>query len=200
MSCALFVLPTLGQMSDNNVEIDSGSTYDGPERGLREFGRNAFHYAWRRESFLNYNFFQAMQEGVLEKSPLNLEMSFSHILFYPLALEATGFYSSYKAPTLSDDDDTYVGHTGIEFYVDAFVLPYIGRISDFLAPYVGVGYQTSQLYWGEKSTAGTGSAIIKMGTRLYLSRTLFLVEYKQTLPTNTGKQFSALSFGMGFNF
>lgn len=199
---ALFIFSTphvWGQPEKNNIQLYSDTHYEGPSRGLKRFGRSAFYAAVRFEKFLNDNYAQNLDAGNI-KNGKGFELSYSYIIFRPIALEATGFYTTFDVTELSSKVST-VSHAGFEFYVDAFVLPYIGKISNYVAPYVGVGYQTSSLEWGKNVKAGTGGAIFKAGTRVRIPIGVFFqLEYKQTFPKSSNKLFRSLNIGAGYNF
>ena len=195
----LLTLSVLGQ--PKNLEVSSGSYYKKPDSGLRYFGRNSFCISARHESFLNDVFYQYSEQKDI-KTQIGVEISYSTILFSPIALEVTGFYSSFNIePLTKKGESSYVTHMGVECFVNAFFLPYVGKISNYLAPYAGIGYQTSSLKWGDDTSAGTGSAMIKFGTNIRMSRSLLLhAEYKQSLPKSSNKLFRALALGIGYNF
>jgi len=196
----LLAFPAAAQEKKYRVELSSGIHDSNPARGLKAFGRSALYASARFEKFLNNNYYQYAQEGYIERGT-GFEISYSYIVLRPLALEVTGFYTSFDVSSLTDSGVNSVTHAGFEIYADAFVLPYIGKISNYVAPYVGIGYQTSSLKWGDNIAAGTGSAIFKAGTRIRIPFGIFfLFEYKQTLPKSSNKLFRTINIGAGYNF
>ena len=181
-----------------NVEISSDSDYKPINRGLMSFGRSNFSISGRYEEFLNSVFYQHSHHKDI-KSQIGIEGSYSLVLFSPLALEVTGFYTTYNVePLAKSGEKTKVAHAGIECFADAYFLPYVGKLSNYFAPYAGIGYQTSSLTWGDDISAGTGSAMIKCGAKIGLGWGIHLrLEYKQTLPKNSKKLFFACAIGLG---
>lgn len=149
------------------------------------------------ERFLTDRYYQFSNAGLLENN-VGFEASYAVSLFAPLEVEATCFFCKYDNPlyeTMNGD----IQHLGLELYLNAYVLPYIGKISDCLAPYLGIGYQSSSLTWDNNISANTSSAIVKLGLRLVFSRIYFQGEYRQTLPPGSYKLFRVINFGLGFN-
>lgn len=184
-----------------NLTLSSSSGYTRPDAGLKCFGSNAVFFSVRKENFLNNVYHQYTKEEAI-KGSWGLELSYSVVVCSPFALEITGFYSSFNVEGLNENKDKdVVQHLGAEFFADAFLLPYVGKISNYIAPYAGIGYQTSSLSWGEDTSAGAGSAMFKLGTQIRLGRGFMIrAEYKQSLPKSSNKLFSAWDFGIGCNF
>lgn len=181
-----------------NVEISHDSDYDYVDQGLMNFGRNNITISGRYEEFLNDVFYHYSNRKDI-KSQIGIEGTYSVVVFSPFALEVTGFYTQYKVePLARSGENTKVTHVGVEGFATAYFLPYVGKISDYFAPYAGIGYQTSSLKWGSDISAGTGGAIVKCGAKLYLGMGIHLrLEYKQTLPKSSNKLFYACSVGLG---
>lgn len=184
-----------------NLELSSDSRYTRPDAGLKCFGSNALFLSARKEEFLNDVFYQYNKEKAI-KDGWGIELTYSVVVWSPFALEVTGFYSSYNVEGLNTGmDKEIVQRLGVECFVDAFFLPYVGKISNYFAPYAGIGYQTSSLSWGKDISVGTGSAMYKLGTQIRLGRGIVVrAEYKQSLPKSSNKLFSALDFGIGCIF
>jgi hypothetical protein len=127
-------------------------------------------------------------------------------MFYPIEIEFSGFYSFFTVNNYSGLlKNQSLQHRGLEFMVNYFVLPYIGGISKWLYPYLGAGYQTSQIAVSSSSdtkiSVGTGGLLLKGGIRIYLSKRFFLAgEYKQTIPTDSEKLFSTWTAGLGYTY
>jgi LysM domain. len=181
-----------------NVELSSGSDYEPVDQGLMSFGRSNFTISGRYEEFLNDVFYYYSKRKDI-KSQIGIEGTYSIVVFSPFALEVTGFYTQYKVdPLAKSGEKTKVTHAGIEGFATAYFLPYVGKLSDYFAPYAGIGYQTSSLKWGEDVSAGTGGAMVKCGAKIGLGWGIHLrLEYKQTLPKDNNKSFFAFAVGLG---
>ena len=195
----VLALPALGQ--PKNLKLMYGSRYTRPDAGLRRYGRNAVFFSARKEKFLNDTFHYYSQEGGI-KGGWGAEISYSFVVWGPFALEATGVYAAYNVENLhAGVDESRVDRWGFECFADVFPLPYIGKISNYIAPYAGIGYQYTGLNWGKDIMANTGSAMFKVGTQIRLGRRFSLrAEYKQTFPKSSNKLFSAWDFGIGYLF
>jgi hypothetical protein len=187
------------KLNIGNTEYVSSATL------FREKGNFSMIGGYRRVNFINPVFAHASQSGALKNSG-GVELSIAYMTIYPLELELTGFYSFFKAPSLVYES---VGHRGFEFMLNYFVLPYVKGISKWFCPYIGAGYQTSQVALNsdimddesdERAYVGTGGLLFKGGVRIYYSRNSFFIgEYRQTF-TNTTKLFSVWSIGFGGTF
>ena len=181
-----------------NVELSSYDDYEEVDKGLMNFGRSNITISGRYEEFLNDVFYHYSNRKDI-KSQIGIEGTYSIVVFSPFALEVTGFYAQYNVePLARSGEKTKVTHAGVEGYATAYFLPYVGKFSDYFAPYAGIGYQTSSLKWGDDASAGTGGAIVKGGAKIYLGYGIHLrLEYKQTLPKDSNKLFYACSVGLG---
>lgn len=181
-----------------NVELSSGSDYEPVDQGLMSFGRSNFTISGRYEEFLNEVFYYYSKRKDI-KSQIGIEGTCSLVVFSPFALEVTGFYTQYNVePLAKSGEKTKVTHAGIEGFATAYFLPYVGKLSDYFAPYAGIGYQTSSLKWGDDVSAGTGGAMVKCGAKIGLGWGIHLrLEYKQTLPKDNNKSFFAFAIGLG---
>lgn len=183
-----------------NLEISSGSEYTSPDEGLRSFGSSITFLSYRNEAFIN-NTYHQFKEAKYIGGNYGIELSYQMLLFGPLALEATGFYTMYNAEAIATGDVKNIWHGGLELFANVYPMPYLGKISEIVAPFAGIGYQSSSLSWGDNISAGTSSAMFKVGIMLNLSSMLSLRgEYKQTLPTSSNKLFRVLDFGLGIHF
>lgn len=200
LTALLLLLAMTAAGQKKSLKITSDSKYRRPDAGLRSFGTNSTFISYRHEAFLNNTYHQVREKKFIGTN-YGIELSYQLLLFGPLALEATGFYSMYDAKGIPAGSSEEITHSGIEAFANVYPMPYIGKISDIIAPYAGIGYQTSSLSWDENTSAGTSSAMFKVGTLLKLSSRLNLrAEYKQTLPTSSNKLFRVLDFGLGVHF
>ena len=199
---AIFLVLTLSASGQpRNLTISSDSRYTRPDAGLRYFGSSTVFLSARKENFLNDVYHHYAKEKAI-KNDWGIELSYSLVLYSPFALELTGFYSSYDVEGLNTGaDKDVVQRLGFECFADVFPLPYVGKISNYIAPYAGIGYQTSSLSWGDNISAGTGSVMYKLGTQIRFCRGFVIRgEYKQSLPKSSNKLFSAWDFGIGCIF
>ncbi|MBO4340516.1 MAG: hypothetical protein J5835_03690 [Bacteroidales bacterium] len=151
------------------------------------------------EAFLNGNYAGRIDSGQINRTP-GLGAGLQFVVFYPFALDVSGFFNPYTFSSSSYFDQG-VSHYGVELFADCYVLPYLGKVSQFVAPYIGAGYQFSSLSDGKDVFAYTSGFAAKAGIRLYLFRPLFLqAEYKQTLPVTSAKLFRVISLGVGMEF
>jgi hypothetical protein len=165
---------------------------------------------YRNVHFINSTFFNSLDEGIITNNG-GIELGFGK-MYYPIEIEINGFLNFFKVDAGSAIlPDQSISHTGMEFMMNYFVLPYISGVSKWFHPYLGAGYQTSSIAVSESSenskkaessqeiSLGTGGWIIKGGVRLYTSKHFFFMgEYKQTFPVNSEKLFRAWNVGIGF--
>lgn len=205
---ALFLMMTLSLSGQSkNLTLSHRVSSTRLDAGFNSFSSNYFFISARKESFINDVFYDYSQDKTINGG-WGIELSYSLALFSPLSLELTGFLSKYDVKGISEDKDTdksVIIHDGLEFFADVFVLPYVGKISNYVAPYIGIGYQTSSLFlYKEDTSAGTGSALLKLGTQIRLGENIvFRTEYKQSLPISSNKLFSAWDLGISvdiFNY
>ncbi|MDR2361127.1 MAG: hypothetical protein LBD91_00140 [Prevotellaceae bacterium] len=197
--CVLLFLCTEGFSQKLNIGKDervSSATL------FKEKGTLSLLTRFRSVRFVNPTFVYAMENEIMSASG-GIEFGIAR-MFYPIEIEVSGFYSFFtvdNSPGLLADQS--LQHRGIEFMVNYFVLPYIGGISKWLCPYLGAGYQTSQIAVSSESdiSVGTGGWLLKGGVRIYLSKKFFLTgEYKQTVPTDSERLFSMWTAGLGFTY
>lgn len=154
---------------------------------------------YNREAFLNSNYAGRIDSGQINQLP-GLGAGLQFMVYYPFAVDVSGFFNAYTFSSGSYFDNG-VAHYGVELFADCYVLPYLGKISQFVAPYIGVGYQLSSLSDGQDVYAYTSGFAAKAGIRLYLFQPLFLqAEYKQTLPVTSAKLFRVINLGVGMEF
>ena len=194
----LFATTAAGQ---KNLQITSGSDYKRPDAGLRSIGGNSMSLSYRHEAFLNNTYHQFKEKDIIG-SNYGVELSCQVFVFGPFALEAIGFLSLFDAKGITDSkEEEEITHSGIEAFANVYPMPYIGKISNIVAPYAGIGYQTSSLSGKGDTSAGTSSAMFKVGMQFKLTRSMSIHgEYKQTLPTSSNKLFRVLDFGLGVHF
>jgi hypothetical protein len=170
---------------------------------FKEKGVVSLHTRYRSVQFINPTFVRAMQDETLSTIG-GVEFGIARML-YPVEIEFSGFYSFFTVENSPGAlDGQSLQHRGLEFMANYFVLPYIGGISRWLCPYLGAGYQTSQIAVSSDESEisiGTGGWLLKGGLRIYLSQKFFITgEYKQTIPTDSEKLFSTWTAGLGFTY
>ena len=165
-------------------------------------GTSGISLGYRSVKFLNPVFFNNIDKDVLDNRG-EVDLSYQIFLHSHLALEVGGFVGFF------DYGDWRIDHEGLEFFLDYYVLPDMGKFTRYFCPYIGVGYQTSHLKVGsygddDKSSSsdnpsiGTGGLQIKGGLTLFLGRSIFLkAEYRQSLPANDEKLSRAIELGFG---
>ena len=164
----------------------------------RSHGSKNFTLSYRRENYLNSNYFANKQAGIIVPTNRSLSVSLSYFLLNNVEVEGAYFGSVYDF-NASDIDATQVSHNGLEFFANLYVLPPLGEWTSVFCPYVGAGYQTSSLAGGKSSySTSINSPIAKGGFKLYFMRAFLLkVEYKQTLPVDSEKLFRVVEVGLG---
>lgn len=157
----------------------------------------------RVSHFLNSTYYLGKESGTI-KPGSGFSVGFSTMLRAPLELEARCFKTDFKLNQNTEIADSSLRHLGLEVSLNAYVLPWLGSISSYFFPYLGVGYQTSSIGGGkiEESfnlmySKGVGSPFWKAGSRIMLGGFTLFGEYKQTV---FGKHaFRAIDFGIGIN-
>lgn len=162
-------------------------------------GSTSMTMAWRRNSFLNGEFFSNTQDGTVTPS-LGWTISYSYYVLSHVEIEATYFRNYYHLNTSAVASERAF-HQGFEFFGNLYVLPPLGAWTRVVCPYVGAGYQTSSLQALETEySTGTGGFIAKGGVRFYISNGLNLrAEYKQTLPVSSSKLFRSVEIGVSMS-
>jgi hypothetical protein len=160
-------------------------------------------YAYHQTTFANTTFSERIANGSITND-YGHAAAVSYIM-YPLEFKVTAFSSGFKAHSLAPfNENAAIKHQGIEVSVNYAPI----NIGTSIFPYIGAGYQISQLY----SAAGTmtidGSAstntsmpVLKGGLKVKLGQLFIFGEYKQTFPLN-GSTYNSqqLSGGIGWVF
>lgn len=176
-----------------------------PDEGLEEYGNTTFSLLYRNEAFLNSSFRSHVSDGYLKQLG-GIDIGYASMLVRPLELEVSAFYNVYDTTGDEPADDYMTTHYGVEAFLNVYVLPYVGRISEWVFPYVGIGYQTSRLSnsgggeEGDAMSLGTGGLIAKGGIKIRVaSNTCIQASYKQILPPGKENLFRAVEIGVCFN-
>lgn len=201
LACLLLAaIPMFGQ-TEGSLKIADYRDSKKVDSGLRQLSGSKYSVGVRFEKFLNANYVLS-RENDLIKSPFGLDFSVAFNLFRPVELEFAGFYSVYEVLDRKTNDYVSAGHGGLQAFLRINVLPYIGKISEYVYPYVAIGYETSGLTCDKlESKKNTSGALFKAGTRVRVSRNLFLfVDYQQGLAKKSDELYRAWGVGIGFNY
>jgi hypothetical protein len=166
----------------------------------KSVGRN-MGFAYKFDSFLTPEFQEAKGNDWLSTGGLCGTLEYG--LFGPFSLQLGAFASMYNFK----DSVAYLDYVieqgeywriGAEAYLNWYVLPYIGLISNLIKPYIGVGYQYSVLKLGDERI-NTGAPMFQGCLRLNLGSAYFDVGYQQSLPIGDIKPQNFVLFGGGFS-
>jgi len=166
-------------------------------------------YGYHQTDFINSVFKRHMMDGNIQKSwgsSVNLRFAVA----YPLMFDLGYFSSQFTVKDLTgwqNADTIKVRHRGGEI---AVLLPLLSKTKHFI-PYLGAGYQLSQLYVGpplikdsEKDYSdivemakNTSSPIYKLGIMFNFQVMSYSIEYKHSL-FNDKMPFYQLSANLGF--
>jgi hypothetical protein len=195
--------PATGKKARCDMNLASGYNTDSwsmfedweEERG------HGFWGAYRLSNFLNSNYFNSLKgEGGIERSNVSFEAGFYTRFLGPFSLNADVFVTRYFLKESLGKDP--VDHMGVEIFADYITLPPIYGISDWLRPYIGVGYGLSHLKYEEKkgdvsSSLNTSAPMFHAGACVFIRHYMLKVDYKQTFPSSDGRMYHAWNFGIG---
>lgn len=160
-----------------------------------QFGDYYFHliYSYQQTKFYASRFSEQLDNGAIK-----IGYGDSYTLrqgWYPFMIDVSGFISRYNS-TLSQKT---IKFRGLEVDMSTNIP---GLPKYFLRPYLGIGYQLSQVDDNE-SFVNTSQLIWKAGIvpiKIYISRHLaffFTGEYKQSLDASSPYAFNQFSVGFG---
>ena len=153
-------------------------------------------YSYQHSNFYAAKFNENLENGLIEHGygdSYSIRQS-----LYPIIIDISGFISRYNSPV----SKTKIKFRGFE--IDGAIrIPYLPIY--LLRPYIGVGYQYSQVD-NDDSYINTSQTIWKVGittpmiaiswiTAIYIN-----AEYKQSLDLSSPYSFNQLSIGLGFQF
>jgi len=160
-------------------------------------------YAYHQTNFANTTFAESIANGSITKD-YGQAATISYNL-YPLEITATAFSSGFRAHNLAPfNDNAAITHHGIELCMDYMPL----NIGTGIFPYIGAGYQLSQIYSASGSMSIEGAAstntsmpVVKGGLKVKFGQLFIFGEYKQTFSLN-GSSYNSqqLSGGIGWIF
>jgi len=186
---------SLFSQTETELKVDKSSSRTAKEffSKIQKRTLNGFGIGWRQASFYNNLFYQNVKNGDIKKKG-GFEVSY-FLNITPVMFDVTYFQSGFNvnAPMYyPDQTDKVTRLQGIEAYLSyAPLLPDLGKFSEIVTPYIGIGYQTSSLrvsksdksYSDESliGSKGTSSPVWKGGIRLNLKNFFIKGEYKQSL-------------------
>jgi hypothetical protein len=204
------------------VKIEKGTEVVEEQIIVTSDGKNEFHfsnrdfiksfykkhflsigYAYHQTIFTNTKFAERMSSGNITKD-YGQAVTLCYNL-YPIEISATAFSSGIRVHNLAPfNDNASIKHRGVEFCVD-YLLVNIGR---GIFPYIGAGYQLSQIYSakgsmtiGDEAITNTTMPIVKGGLKLKFGHLFIFGEYKQTIPLGSSIYNSKqMSGGLGWIF
>jgi len=188
-------------------------TSDGPNEfkfTTRDFVKSFYQkhflsasYAYHQTTFANATFADQISNGSMTKD--YGQAATISCTFYPLEVSATAFSSGFKAHNLAPfNDNAAIKHQGIEVSVNYTLV----NIGTSIFPYIGAGYQLSQLYSAAGSMTIDGAAstdtsmpVVKGGLKVKFGQLFIFGEYKQTFSLDGSTYHSQqLSGGLGWAF
>jgi len=168
-------------------------------------------YGYHQTDFLNTTFQSHLKDGNIARAwgnTVNLRITAT----YPIMIDLGYFSSQFTVSNIAswkNPDTTKVRHRGGEL---ALSMPLLSK-TRFFIPYIGAGYQISQLYTGPPVIQETGkdyssiiemakntsSPIYKFGLMINFNMMSYSVEYKHSF-FNDKMPFYQLSANVGFKF
>lgn len=160
-------------------------------------------YGWHTTNFANATFKEYIANG-----------GFSHdyghaatiaTTFFPIELSASLFSSNFSAHNLAPFiDNAVISHRGIELGINYMPI----NIGTVFLPYIGAGYQFSQLYSaaenltiGGAANTSTSMPMLKGGFKIKIDPLYLFGEYKKAFSFgDSDYQSNQLSAGIGWNF
>ena len=189
-------LACLGANAQGPVNLSDQSTplLSAPKKAV---GTNVGFY-FMFDSFLTPDYKAAVAAEALNSGGLGADVEFG--LFGPFSIQAGGFASMYGVKQeLNEVEPGDYWRLGAEAYLNWYVLPYLGAISNWLAPYIGIGYQYSS-FKAQEVKMNTAAPMLQACIRLSLGLYYFDVAYRQSLPFEAFKPQRVIQFGGGFSF
>jgi hypothetical protein len=138
------------------------------------------------------------------------------VTVFPFILDADGTKSKLNVNTVFsipvyNSNKYYLNQDGFTVSLSVCPLPYINKFSEMIVPYLGYGYQWSQLSIVDKmdkkdalhpySKMNLSSWVWKAGITIYLDKLPFgiMLEYKRTMNQDKIKNSDFLSIGVSFD-
>lgn len=176
---------------------------------------------YQQASFFNPTFFNNVNNSAIKnKGGYEVSMFFN---ITPVMLDLAYFRSAFEVNSNAyyyDYPKKSTGMQGIDVYLSyAPLLPDWGKISEIITPYIGLGYQSAQLFVKDDSksdsgnsgssnsnssnfiaTYGVSSPMWKGGVRFNLGPVFIKGEYKQGLSLSKPEAMRLISISAGIKF
>lgn len=212
-------LRTMLNVGEHNLKLKKGSDVFDTKINVTSSGKNefsfnnrdfvkgfykkhfiSFAYSYHLTTFVNTTFTERIADGSITKD-YGHAATISYSMF-PLDITATAFSSGLRAHNLAPfNENALISHQGIELCINYMPVTFGTNI----LPYIGAGYQLSQVYSAAGSMTIEGAAstntsmpVVKGGLKLKFGQLFIFGEYKQTFPLN-GSNYNSqqLSVGIG---
>jgi hypothetical protein len=172
----------------------------------------AISYGYNSTIFKNLTYEKNINSGIIEKG--YGQIINSRLVAYPLIFDISGIENKYNILGLNNiyGNECWLKYLGSEFSI-SLVLPTPGyEFAKKFVPYVGVGYQPSQIsllssdkYFPSDdqiiSNISTTGSIVKAGLMLNFGKKWNIFsEYKRTIKTNSNRGYSQFNISLGFRF
>jgi hypothetical protein len=209
-----FTLNSFSQDLESNLDHKNSPRLSGYYQDMRDYVGvgPSINYNYRHVSFYNPRFYELSKESLIKQTYGN-EIDFSYN-YYPIKVDvcwfATFFEVSNFVSTYLTNTNYSTRHRGAEFFLSYMPLPHIGKFSKHFMPYVGIGYQTSQLVTLDQSNKEkevivsshpTGSISWKIGLCVNINSSYFInAEYKQTGNLSEPEAFNVWTLGIGVRY
>lgn len=193
---------------NKSFQLDRGKRHTTQDYFEKMRGENfvyRFNIAYRSISLENPTFFLNKKNGDISyKGGATIGLSLN---LYPVSLDIDGNYSAFQ---ISDKLPLYdiptgnkkarmVSNYGISGYISVYPMPDMGKISDIISPYIGIGYKMEVLSLGELGNSSKdkeklaslslNSPMWKVGSLLKFGGMGLFGEYRQSIkpssPTNS---------------
>ena len=133
------------KVKNYNVRVTKSYIYD--QRNLVGYSRVRFGY--RNATFLNPNYVEKVESGVISQG-FGSDLGYT-LAIYPFMFDLGGNWNvyTYKASTgqtfYDMNKDVSVDFRGGYAFASLFLMPDLGKFSDYVQPYLGAGYNYCML-------------------------------------------------------
>ena len=184
-------IPLFGEGNSLNVDLKGPESQQYSLNPFLQFGIN-----YRIPSFLNQEFQGAMAEGIATRGT-SFEGFVDLRLIKRFHVEVSAFYDKFSKTEI-DGTNSVVRQKGYGAMLNWYVLPSVGKVSKIISPYVGAGYQRSDVNMGDGFN--TSSPMWQAGLKIHFSSLFINGAFKQSIPvkSNVVKQ-QAFVIGAGFS-
>lgn len=183
---------------------------------LRKHTTYGIGVGYQDVSFFNHTFFDNVDNGTIKNKGGYEVLMF--VTMAPVMIDVAYIWSKLDVTANSfypDFSDKSTGFHGIDAYISyAPLFPDLGKVSEIIIPYAGIGYQSAKLFVkvGDKSGSssskesktiasyGVSSPMWKGGVRFNLGQFFIKGEYKQGLSLSKPEAMRLISFSVGTKF